>query len=84
MPDLFKQVNSVKFKSQGVFNKSDKANIDYLLNNNMAGDVYVADADSVKRNQDLSRFIIDLREKLIEANVKDISSVIIENHRIKL
>jgi hypothetical protein len=74
----------VKFKSQGILSKSDKANLDYLMTNNIADNVLVADEDSVKRNQDLSKFITDLRKKLVEAKVKDVSNVIIENHRIKL
>ena len=80
LPQLF----NMEFKSQGILSKSDKANLDYLMSNNIADNVLVADEDSVKRNQDLSKFITDLRKKLIEAKVKDISNVIIENHRIKL
>jgi hypothetical protein len=84
LPELFKQRSNVKFKSQGILSKSDKANLDYLMTNNIADNVLVADEDSVKRNQDLSKFITDLRKKLVEAKVKDVSNVIIENHRIKL
>jgi hypothetical protein len=80
LPVLF----NMEFKSQGILSKSDKANLDYLLTSNIADNVLVADEDSVKRNQDLSKFITDLRKKLVEAKVKDVSNVIIENHRIKL
>jgi len=80
LPVLF----NMEFKSQGILSKSDKANLDYLLTSNIANNVLVADEDSVKRNQDLSKFITDLRKKLVEAKVKDVSNVIIENHRIKL
>jgi hypothetical protein len=80
LPVLF----NMEFKSQGILSKSDKANIDYLMTNNIANNVLIADEDSVKRNQDLSKFITDLRKKLVEAKVKDVSNVIIENHRIKL
>ena len=81
LPELFSEE---KFKSQGILSISDKANLDYLLTSNIADNMLVADEDSVKRNQDLSRYIRILRKKLVEAKVNDVSNVIIENHRINL
>jgi hypothetical protein len=84
LPELFKLRSDDKFTSQGILSISDKANLDYLLTSNIADNVLVADEDSVKRNQDLSRYIRILRKKLVEAKVNDVSNVIIENHRINL
>lgn len=84
LPDLFKHNASYKFKCNQIITKSDNANLNFLFSNTVSNDVFVADEDSVKRNQDLSSFIVVLRKKIVEANINDVSSVIIDNHRIML
>jgi hypothetical protein len=84
IPVLFKEITKTKFRNIEKMTNSDECNIDFIVSKKINNSVNIVDEDSIKRNQDLSGYIKILRKKLVEAKVKDVSNVIIENHRIKL
>ena len=84
IPVLFKEITKTKFRNIEKMTDSDEYNIEFIVSKKLNNSVNIVDEDSIKRNQDLSGYIKILRKKLVEAKVKDVSKVIIENHRIKL
>lgn len=84
LPELFSSLENSSFTNNIQLTQSDFLNEEFVMNNIIDESPLLVDDDSVKRNLDISIYIKNLRKLLKEANVKDISNVVIKNHRIKL